>query len=371
MVVGGGYGAAALVGLAARLRDRGSRVAAVTGAASADRLCSVEELAAVAEPVVVTTDDGSAGRRGRVTDALDELIADAGVVYACGPMAMLRAVADVATAAGIPSYVAVEESMACGIGVCMTCVLPVIGDDGRTRFSRSCAEGPIFGGDRVRFADVGTLPGTSSGPTRWGWCTVTVVETTRTSTCRPRWVASRSRARCSRRRAAAAFGAELEPFVDSPRSGRWSPSRCSCGRGRAGRRRGWPRRRAGCSTRSACRAPASTGCSPTTCPGWPSAGRARWCRSPAPASRTSPSWPSRLRGVPGVLGLEVNISCPNVESRGEVFACDPVAASDVVGAVRAAADPAQPVYAKLSRPTSPTSSASPARARTPAPTACR
>jgi dihydroorotate dehydrogenase (NAD+) catalytic subunit len=57
---------------------------------------------------------------------------------------------------------------------------------------------------------------------------------------------------------------------------------------------------------------------------------------------------SRLRGVPGVLGLEVNISCPNVESRGEVFACDPAAAHDVVRAVRAAADPAHPVYAKLS-----------------------
>jgi dihydroorotate dehydrogenase (NAD+) catalytic subunit len=57
---------------------------------------------------------------------------------------------------------------------------------------------------------------------------------------------------------------------------------------------------------------------------------------------------ARLRGVPGVLGLEVNISCPNVESRGEVFACDPVAAADVVAAVRAAADPGQPVYAKLS-----------------------
>src|SRR3954452_24813140 len=56
----------------------------------------------------------------------------------------------------------------------------------------------------------------------------------------------------------------------------------------------------------------------------------------------------RLRGVPGVLGVEVNISCPNVESRGEVFACDPVAAADVVAAVREAADPAHPVYAKLS-----------------------
>jgi dihydroorotate dehydrogenase (NAD+) catalytic subunit len=56
----------------------------------------------------------------------------------------------------------------------------------------------------------------------------------------------------------------------------------------------------------------------------------------------------RLAGVPGVLGLEVNISCPNVESRGEVFACDPLAAADVVQAVREAADPAHPVYAKLS-----------------------
>src|SRR3954451_20763425 len=56
----------------------------------------------------------------------------------------------------------------------------------------------------------------------------------------------------------------------------------------------------------------------------------------------------RLAGVPGVLGLEVNISCPNVESRGEVFACDPVAAHDVVAAVREAADPAHPVSAKLS-----------------------
>jgi dihydroorotate dehydrogenase electron transfer subunit len=73
-------------------------------------------------------------------------------------MGMLRAVTEQAVATGIPAYVAVEESMACGIGVCMTCVLPVVGADGRTRFARSCVEGPVFGGDRVRFADVGTLP---------------------------------------------------------------------------------------------------------------------------------------------------------------------------------------------------------------------
>jgi NAD(P)H-flavin reductase len=157
LLVGGGYGAAALVGLAGRLRAAGHEVAAVSGAASADRLCSVQELGALAAPFLVTTDDGTAGRRGWVTEAVAELIRGAGVVYACGPMGMLRAVSDQAVAAGIPGYVAVEESMACGIGVCMTCVLPVIGEDGRTRFARSCVEGPVFGGDRVRFADVGTL----------------------------------------------------------------------------------------------------------------------------------------------------------------------------------------------------------------------
>jgi NAD(P)H-flavin reductase len=158
LLVGGGYGAAALVGLAERLRASGSAVTAIAGAASADRLCSVEELRAVADDVVVTTDDGSAGRRGWVSEPAADRIGAAGVVYACGPMGMLRAIGELATARGIPSYVAVEESMACGIGVCMTCVLPIVGEDGRTRFSRSCTEGPVFGGDRVRFADVGTQP---------------------------------------------------------------------------------------------------------------------------------------------------------------------------------------------------------------------
>ncbi|MGY2081141.1 iron-sulfur cluster-binding protein [Modestobacter sp. SYSU DS0657] len=169
LLVGGGYGAAALVGLAGRLRATGSEVAAVTGAASAGRLCSVPELGSLAAPFVVMTDDGSAGRRGWVTEAVAELVTGAGVVYACGPMGMLRAVADVATAAGVPSYVAVEESMACGVGVCMTCVLPVVGADGRTRFARSCVEGPVFGGDRVRFGDVGTLPADVVGADAMGF----------------------------------------------------------------------------------------------------------------------------------------------------------------------------------------------------------
>jgi dihydroorotate dehydrogenase electron transfer subunit len=70
-------------------------------------------------------------------------------------MAMLRSITDIATAEGAVAQVAVEESMACGIGVCMTCVMPVVGNDGLTRMVRSCVEGPIFRGDRVRWGAFG------------------------------------------------------------------------------------------------------------------------------------------------------------------------------------------------------------------------
>jgi dihydroorotate dehydrogenase electron transfer subunit len=66
-------------------------------------------------------------------------------------MAMLRSVTDIAMAHGAVPQVAVEESMACGIGVCMTCVMPVKGRDGLTRMARCCVEGPVFRGDLVRW----------------------------------------------------------------------------------------------------------------------------------------------------------------------------------------------------------------------------
>jgi dihydroorotate dehydrogenase electron transfer subunit len=130
------------------------------GAASADRLFGELVVKRLVGSVTVTTDDGSAGERGRVTDALPRAIEEIGaeVVYGCGPMPMLRAVGEIASACSVRAQVAVEESMACGIGVCMTCVLPVVGDDGRSRFVRSCVEGPVFDAARVRWDDVGRLP---------------------------------------------------------------------------------------------------------------------------------------------------------------------------------------------------------------------
>jgi dihydroorotate dehydrogenase electron transfer subunit len=170
-LVGGGYGAAPLFALGEALRARGCRVDFVLGAGSDDRLFGVLDAKRMASSVAVTTDDGSAGTRGRVTDVLPQVMAAAhtDVVYACGPMPMLRAVSLVATAHGVTAQCAVEESMACGIGVCMTCVLPVVGDDGQTRMVRSCTDGPVFAGDRVRWDDVGTVPvGTVGAPVAGG-----------------------------------------------------------------------------------------------------------------------------------------------------------------------------------------------------------
>ncbi len=170
-LVGGGYGAAPLFGLAEALASRGCRIDFVLGAGSEDRLFGVLDAKRMAASVAVTTDDGSTGTRGRVTDVLPRVMdtARTEVVYACGPMAMLRAVTRVSEQRGVPTQCAVEESMACGIGVCMTCVLPVVGDDGLTRMVRSCTDGPVFAGDRVRWDDVGTVPaGTLGAPVAGG-----------------------------------------------------------------------------------------------------------------------------------------------------------------------------------------------------------
>lgn len=175
VLVGGGYGSAPLFWLAQQLTARGCHVEMVLGAASEDRLFGVVDAQRVADGVSVTTDDGSAGVKGWVSDVLPDVIrlSNAAVVYGCGPMGMLRSITEIAAREGAVAQVAVEESMACGVGVCMTCVMPVVGSDGLTRMVRSCVEGPVFRGDRVRwdaFTDgYGAVPpGTVGAPGQVG-----------------------------------------------------------------------------------------------------------------------------------------------------------------------------------------------------------
>lgn len=153
VLVGGGYGSAPLFWLGAELRARGCSVEYVLGAATSERLFGVVEARRSGGGVTVTTDDGSAGSRGWVTDVVDEVIdrVDAQAVYACGPMPMLSALAGIGARHGVATFTAVEEAMACGVGICMTCVLPVRRADGTTAMVRSCTDGPVFRAERVRW----------------------------------------------------------------------------------------------------------------------------------------------------------------------------------------------------------------------------
>ncbi|MGH3443468.1 MAG: dihydroorotate dehydrogenase electron transfer subunit [Nitriliruptorales bacterium] len=148
LLVAGGYGAAPLFFLGERLHAEGLRVDMILGAATGARIFNAIEAKRMSASVTFTTEDGSLGVDGRVTDVLDDVVGDAktGVVYACGPMPMLRAVSLRCAELDIPCQVAVEEHMACGVGVCWTCVVPVRAKDGTIRMKRSCVDGPVFNG---------------------------------------------------------------------------------------------------------------------------------------------------------------------------------------------------------------------------------
>ena len=152
LLIGGGYGAAPLYFLAQDLRAKGNRVDMIVGAKTQERVFKPVEAKRLSVSVATTTEDGSLGERGKVTDVLPGMVtrSESQVVYACGPNGMLRAVAEYCAEQGIPSQVAVEELMACGMGVCWTCVVPVVHRDGSGwSYERSCYEGPVFSGARV------------------------------------------------------------------------------------------------------------------------------------------------------------------------------------------------------------------------------
>lgn len=154
LLVGGGVGAAPLFFLADELRSAGHRVDFVLGARESNLLLNPIDVRRLASVYRITTEDGSQGEQGRVTDVLDETMerTRTEVVYTCGPHPMLAAVSRACVERKVPVQVAVEELMACGYGVCMTCVIPVrssrkSGDE--VHFARSCTDGPVFNGARV------------------------------------------------------------------------------------------------------------------------------------------------------------------------------------------------------------------------------
>lgn len=143
LLVGGGTGIASLHGLARAARARGP-VAVLLGARHEGELLGRADFAALGVDLRIATEDGSAGRRGLVTALLEEALAEPGAggeqVYACGPTPMMRAAAAIAAAHGRRCVVSLENTMACGFGVCLGCAVPRAGGG----FALVCRDGPVL-----------------------------------------------------------------------------------------------------------------------------------------------------------------------------------------------------------------------------------
>ena len=157
LLIGGGYGSAPLFGLADVLKNRGCKVDMVLGASNGNKIYAPMEGKRSVNSLKIFTEDGSMGEIGRVTSQLSEIIEERNIeiIYSCGPMAMLKAITEIASEHQVIHQASVEESMACGIGICMTCVLPVKDESGAISMKRSCIDGPVMDGAAVCWDLVG------------------------------------------------------------------------------------------------------------------------------------------------------------------------------------------------------------------------
>lgn len=148
-VVGGGVGTAIAYPTAVAFKEAGNRVLGVVGARTRELVILEAEMGAVCDRLVVTTDDGSYGRPGLVTEALADLMAAEPVhrVLAIGPVPMMRAVAEATRPPGIPTVVSLNSVMVDGTGMCGGCRVLV---GGESRFA--CVDGPEFDAHEVDFA---------------------------------------------------------------------------------------------------------------------------------------------------------------------------------------------------------------------------
>jgi dihydroorotate dehydrogenase electron transfer subunit len=148
-MVAGGVGLAPFATLTEALVERGTTATLFYGARTGRELFHLDWFASRSIRLVLATEDGSTGERGRVTAPLERELRHASrsvTVYACGPEPMLEAVVRLAARYGQRSQVSIERVMGCGMGGCYSCVIPVRDKTGDQHYVRSCIAGPVFNG---------------------------------------------------------------------------------------------------------------------------------------------------------------------------------------------------------------------------------
>jgi dihydroorotate dehydrogenase electron transfer subunit len=153
LLVAGGYGIAPFLLFCEELRRAGRAARVFYGGRTAADLQLQERFRSIDVPLVVATEDGSLGYRGRVTEALEEHLGarrDPFALYACGPDAMLHAVDRIAARGGLPAQLSLDPWMGCGTGICLGCVVRIQeAREARPRHRCACTEGPVFAAETI------------------------------------------------------------------------------------------------------------------------------------------------------------------------------------------------------------------------------
>lgn len=151
VVIGGGYGTGAIIPTARDMKALGNKVVGIVGARNQDSLIMIPELSQACDEVMITTNDGSVGIKGLVTDALAPLLTREKVIYvlAVGPVPMMKAVSDMTRPLNINTFVSLNAIMVDGTGMCGACRVTV---GGETKFA--CFHGPDFDGHKVDFENL-------------------------------------------------------------------------------------------------------------------------------------------------------------------------------------------------------------------------
>ncbi|MDR1957952.1 MAG: dihydroorotate dehydrogenase electron transfer subunit [Planctomycetaceae bacterium] len=150
IMVAGGIGQTPFLTLAEEARKYCKKVTLLFGAKSQSRICCMEDFLALGVEVQIATEDGSAGHHGFVTDLMTPWERGKTVIVSCGPRPMLQAVYRKAVELGnLPCFVSLESPMACGLGICYSCVVEYKKDNGTNDYVRTCVDGPVFDAYRL------------------------------------------------------------------------------------------------------------------------------------------------------------------------------------------------------------------------------
>lgn len=152
VIVAGGVGIAPFLGFCNELVQRNLRALVLLGGRQAHDLYLREDFERLGMDVLCTTEDGSFGGKGLVTDLLPEVLSGPGshYLYSCGPSAMLRRAASLAEEYRVPHQVSIERRMGCGMGCCWGCVVFTRKrDEQNGQYRRTCTEGPVFDAEEI------------------------------------------------------------------------------------------------------------------------------------------------------------------------------------------------------------------------------